>query len=122
MGQPPRPWFRLELIALDGQARELELVADTGSPFAVIVDTAVMDQFRLRAGPGAETNFGKIVGGFVRVRIPNTGMDSVVLGHAGNPVVNAVQASSPSFDGVAGLPLLRLVKYGGDADGFWVGD
>lgn len=77
-------------------------------------------QFRLHSGPGAETNFGKIVGGFLRVRMPDTALNEVVLGHAGDSVVQAVQASSLDFEGVAGLPLLRLLEYGGNADGFWV--
>jgi hypothetical protein len=121
-GNPPRPWIRLELIALDRSVRELQLVADTGSPFAVIVSTNIMDQFRVRSGPAVETNFGTIVGGFLHVRIPDTRLDVSVLGHAGDPVVQAVHASSPVFQGVAGLPLLRLLEYGGDADEFWIDD
>ena len=121
-GNPPRPWIRLQLIALDSGVRELQLVADTGSPFALIVGTNVMDQFRVRSGPAIETNFGTIVGGFLHVKIPDTRLDENVLGHAGDSVVHAVQASAPVFDGVAGLPLLRRLQYGGDADKFWIDD
>jgi hypothetical protein len=85
-GNPPRPWIRLDLINLDGNVRTLQLVADTGSPYALIISTKFMDQFRIRSGPAIETNFGTIVGGFVRVRIPETRVDVSVLGHAGDSV------------------------------------
>jgi hypothetical protein len=32
----------------------------------------------------------------------------------------AAEASSPDFGGLVGLPLLRLMEYGGDADWFWL--
>lgn len=79
-----------------------------------------MEQFRGSHGATAETNFRTIVGGFLHVRILGTEFDETLLGHAGDWVVQAVQASSASFEGVIGLPLLRRVEYGGDADQFWV--
>jgi hypothetical protein len=35
-------------------------------------------------------------------------------------VASSTQASSPEFQGLAGLPLLRLLEYGGDASSFWL--
>src|SRR5438876_5430406 len=43
-----------------------------------------------------------------------------LVGFASGPVTVAARASSPDFEGLAGLPLLRLMEYGGDADYFWV--
>jgi hypothetical protein len=57
-------------------------------------------------------------GGWVHLAMPELGVDQLVLGHASDAVVAAVQTSSPDFEGLAGLPFLRLVQYGGDADWF----
>lgn len=35
-GSPLRPWLRLRLCASDGSMEELELLADTGNPCAII--------------------------------------------------------------------------------------
>jgi hypothetical protein len=35
-------------------------------------------------------------------------------------VTDAIRASSQDFEGLVGLPLLRKLQYGGDADHFWV--
>jgi hypothetical protein len=44
-GSPPRPWVRLRLEAADGSLQEIELLADTGNPFALIIDQASMGSF-----------------------------------------------------------------------------
>jgi hypothetical protein len=54
------------------------------------------------------------------VVIPKISFDQQVLGYASDAVVSAAQASSPDFAGLLGLPLLRLMGYGGGADSFWV--
>ena len=45
-GTPPRPWVRIQLIAPDGTSRETDLLADTGSPCALIVSCSTMDGTR----------------------------------------------------------------------------
>jgi hypothetical protein len=52
--------------------------------------------------------------------MPELGLVQMVLGCASDAMVVASQASSPSFQGLAGLPFLRLVEYGGDANWFWL--
>ena len=75
-GAPPRPWMRVELIAPDGTSRLLEAVADTGNPLPLIVSSAVMAACRHLGGPGTGTNLGRLDGGFLGVRIPETGVDA----------------------------------------------
>jgi hypothetical protein len=51
--------------------------------------------------------------------MPDFGFDLDILGY-GNPQVSLVVASDhPSFQGLVGLPILRLAEYGGDAIEFW---
>ena len=119
-GTPPRPWMRVELIAPDGTSRLLEAVADTGNPLPLIVSSDVMAACCHLGGPGTETNFGRLEGGFLRVRIPETGVDAMMLGYASDQVTATIRDSSQDFEVLVGLPLLRRLEYGGDADHFWV--
>ena len=52
--------------------------------------------------------------------MPELGLAQQIVGYASDAVVKAVKASSPDFAGLAGLPFLRLLEFGGDADGFWL--
>jgi hypothetical protein len=54
------------------------------------------------------------------VRIPELALDEHVMGYASDAVLAGARASSPDFEGLAGLPLLRLTQYGGDRDWFWL--
>ena len=119
-GTPPRPWIRLELITPDGETRVLEAVADTGNPLPLIVSSALMFDCCHLGGPGTETNFGRLDGGFLRVRIPETGVDAMIFSYASDQVTDAIQDSSPDFEGLVGLPLLWRLEFGGNADHFWV--
>ena len=119
-GIPPRPWVRVRLIAPDGTTHEVELLADTGNPCAIIIGEALMATLKQRAAPDIRSNFGLLQGGWLRLTMPELGMDQDVIGFASDAVVSATKASSPDFEGLAGLPLLRLLEYGGDADCFWI--
>jgi hypothetical protein len=61
-----------------------------------------------------------LVGGWLRVVIPEITFDQQVLGYGSDAVVAAAKASSADFRGVLGLPLLRLMQFGGDGGSFWV--
>lgn len=119
-GNPPRPWVRLVLCGADGATRELSLLADTGNPCALIVGLEVLGQFNLGLAPGMSTNFGPLEGGWLRVQIPDLDFDESVLAYGSDAVVQAAAASHRDFAGLAGLPLLRMVEYGGDHDVFWL--
>jgi hypothetical protein len=98
----------------------LQLLADTGNPCAVILGEAAMKDLKRRAAPDLGSNFGALEGGWIRIVMPELRLDQEIIGYASNEVMIAAQASSPEFQGLAGLPLLRLLEYGGDAEFFWI--
>lgn len=119
-GLPLRACVRLHLVAKGGAAHELEFLADTGNPFSVIIGAGRMRQFKRRKGPAVNTNFGMLTGGWVQVTIPELGFERRILAYASDQVVTTAKASCSDFEGLVGLPLLRMVEYGGDADWFWL--
>ena len=119
-GSPPRPWIRLRFAAADGSTHECELLADTGNPCAVVIGMALMLKLIRRSAPDVQSNFGVPQGGWIHLRMPELGLDQEVRSFASDAVASAAKKSSPAFEGLAGLPLLRLLEYGGDADCFWV--
>jgi hypothetical protein len=119
-GWPARAWLRVELIATDGRVRELELLVDTGNPCAIIMDATTMQSLRWRESVSTDSNFGPLEGGWLRIAIPELGFDVKTLGYANDSVVKVVKRSDPGFGGLVGLPLLRMLEYGGDGGWFWV--
>lgn len=119
-GEPARAWVRLQLISVDGRVHELEFLVDTGNPCAIIIDSATMRSLRWRESIITDSNFGPLEGGWLRIAMPELAFDVRTLGYANDSVVNAVQRSDPEFAGLVGLPLLRMVEYGGDGGWFWV--
>jgi len=119
-GEPARAWLRLQLISVDDGVRELEFLVDTGNPCAIIVDTATMQSLRWRESITTDSNFGPLEGGWLRIAIPELAFDEKTLGYANDSVVNVVKRSDPGFAGLVGLPLLRMLEYGGDAGRFWI--
>ena len=61
-----------------------------------------------------------LAGGWLRVVVPDLHFDEKIPAYSGNNEVKAAKASSPDFDGLAGLPLLRKFEYGGNSDRFWL--
>ena len=119
-GFPERPWIRVRLATRDGTFLELPLLADTGNPCALIISDAHMDLVRISGSPSMSTNFGILRGGLVRLAMPAIGLSQKVLGYASEAVCKIAKSSHADFEGLAGLPLLRMVRYGGDADYFWI--
>jgi hypothetical protein len=115
-----RCWLSVELIDVAGDSQIMQFLADTGSPTPVIIGTADMMLFMHRGASDRSSNFGNLAGSWLRVAIPEVGVDCLVLGYASDHVVSLVTDSSEDFDGLIGLPLLRLAEYGGDADSFWI--
>lgn len=109
-GSPPRPWVRVLLVARDGGNYEVQLLADTGNPCAIIISQALMASLKLRAAPDLTTNFGLLQAGWLRVIVPELRLDEKMVGYASDTVVAAAMSSSTDFEGLAGLPFLRLVE------------
>jgi hypothetical protein len=110
----------VRLAAPDGTTLEIELLADTGNPCAIIITQALLGRLTWRSASDVQSNFGLLEGGWLHLTVPELRLDQDVVGYANDAVVAASKASSPDFEGLAGLPFLRLVEYGGDADWFWL--
>jgi hypothetical protein len=119
-GFPARPWVRLRLTALDSAEHALELLADTANPCALIICRPAMAILKLRTAPDITSNFGLLEGGWLHIYMPELGLDLDVKGYASDAVVTGALASSPDFQGLVGLPFLRLLEYGGDINRFWL--
>lgn len=119
-GTSPRCWIRLRFAASDGSLHERELVADTGSPCAVILGSTDLALLLRSAAAGMNSNFGPLTGAWLELSMPELGLITPVVGYGSDQVLQAVQRDSVDFAGVAGLPLLRMVEYGGGATSFWV--
>ena len=52
--------------------------------------------------------------------MPELGLVQPIHGYGSDSVAQAVKRDSSDFSGLVGLPLLRLMDYGGDAHGFWL--
>jgi hypothetical protein len=119
-GVPPRPWVRVRFAAPGGSTIELDLLADTGNPFAVIVSQQDMAVLKAGDAPDANSNLGLLQGGWLQPDMPELALVQPVVGYASDPVVAGAAASHADFAGLAGLPLLGLAEYGGDGNWFWL--
>jgi hypothetical protein len=69
---------------------------------------------------GIKTNFGNLDSGWLRLQIPEIEFDGEVVGYSGDSVTAAARNSHSSFEALVGLPLLRMMKYGGNSRAFWI--
>jgi hypothetical protein len=119
-GSPARAFVRVQLISPDDEAHELEVLVDTGNLCSLIISVVQLNKLCWRQSPTAESNFGTLEGGWLRLVVPELGFDQKIVGYANDAVVNVVRRSDPGFGGLVGLPLLRLMEYGGNAETFWI--
>ena len=120
LGSPPRAWITLRLATPAGKTRAWKLVADTGNPFAFVISKEAMHEYSFGAATHVQTNFGVLEGAWFRLSMAEFGLDVLALGYASEAVVSSVKTSHLDFEGLAGLPLLRLLEYGGDSEDFWI--
>lgn len=119
-GHPLRSWIRICLTSRDGYTNEVQLLADTGNPCAIIIGRQLMKRMQQRTSADTESNFGLLEGGWLHLTVPELGLNQFLEGFASDAVVAAAKASSPDFEGLVGLPFLRLTEYGGNASDFWI--
>ena len=118
-GAAPRAWLRLRFLDPNDSPLELTLIADTGCPYAVILDAVLLSQLTRLAAHPIVSNFGPMTSGWVRLSMPDFGIERDIL-CCGSPTIGAaVAADDPSFQGLVGLPVLQLAEYGGNAAEFW---
>jgi hypothetical protein len=119
-GTTPRCWVRLRFLAADGSLHERELLADTGSPCAVILGSDDFALLMRARADGVNSNFGRLSGGWLELADAELGLTAYMLGFSSDRVLTAVQADNSNFAGLVGLPLLRKLEYGGDSEAFWI--
>ena len=119
-GISPRCWVRFRFAAPDGTLHEYELLADTGSPCAVILGQAEFNKLFHASATSINSNFGTLNGGWLILEMPELGLSAQVLGYGSDHVRQTVQKDSPDFAGLVGLPVLRMTEYGGDSTSFWL--
>lgn len=119
-GDPPRAWITVRLATPDGTTREWRLIADIGSPAAIIIGTDYLADFSFGEGTDAQTNFGFLEAAWFHVSMPELGLDGLILGYGSENVLDSARADHPEFEGLAGLPLLRQFEYGGNDQAFWI--
>jgi hypothetical protein len=107
-------------LARDGRRQAVDLVVDTGNPCEVIIDSATLIAMEWLEARDSSSNFGLIHGGWLRLTIPEIGFDAKFIGYANDKVVEIAKRSDRRFGGLIGLPLLRMMEYGGDRGHFWV--
>jgi hypothetical protein len=110
----------LRFRAPDGTTEEVNVLADTGNPLAVLLGPVLMTRLSYRPAPNVETNFGILRGDWVWLEMPELNLSVWTVAYGNEAILQFVQDSSPDFAGLARLPFLRLTEYGGDADTFWV--
>lgn len=71
-GNPLRPRIRLTHVAADGTTQEIEALADTGNPCALIGGSQVLRDCNLGVAPGMSTNFGPLDGGWLSSNLGGT--------------------------------------------------
>ena len=99
---------------------KIDLLVDTGNPYEVIIDAATMQAMQWHAADQSESNFGIAEGGWLQIAIADIGFDTFIVGYANDRIVGIVKRPDWGFDGLIGLPLLRMLEYGGDRGFFWV--
>lgn len=120
LGDLPRPYVSVTLRGKRGSVIELELVADTGSPYALVIGTDVIREFHFREAADVFGNFGWLEGGWMKLSIPGVEWTGQCIAYGSDAVVESTRKSSSRFDGLFGLPLLRKFEYGGNASWFWL--
>ena len=98
----------------------MEMMADTGSPCAIIISASMMQRFKHPKADNVYSNFGELDGGWLRIVIAEVGLNQRVVGYGSDVAVEAAERSDLDFAGLVGLPLLRLLEYGGTAEEFWI--
>jgi hypothetical protein len=110
----------IRLATPGGDTRDWKLIADIGSPFAIVIGVEHLPDFSFGAGTHLNSNFGFLESAWLHLAMPEFELDSLILGYGSNEVLDSARADHPDFEGLAGLPLLRLLEYGGNADEFWI--
>jgi len=115
-----RPWLRLGFKDVEGSVHELKVVADTGSVAGIILRPDWFLKLFHEKAQTRESNFGALISGWLRLYQPDLGLVEFIRGYGSEKAATIVANSDPDFVGLVGLPVLRLMEYGGNYDSFWI--
>lgn len=118
-GTGPRAWIRVTFPAPNGSSVDAELIADTGCPHAIVVGLSLFNRLQLIPEQDVASNFGALRAGWIRLSVPAAGIDTLVVGYGSDAVLAIAKQDHADFEGLVGLPVLRMAEYGGDANSFW---
>jgi hypothetical protein len=119
-GSPPRAWICFRLATQDGATRDFKRVVDTACPVSFIIAPDDAPEFTFGIATSVVSNFGHLQGEWFLLAMPEMGLNALMVGYASQEAVDAVRSDHPDFAGLAGLPLLRLLEFGGNQSEFWV--
>jgi hypothetical protein len=115
-----QPWLRLGFKDVDGIIHEVKLIADTGSAGGIILKPDWFLKLHHEKAESRKSNFGTMVSGWLRLYQPDLGLVEFVRGYGSEKTAATAANSDPEFVGLVGLPVLRLMNYGGNYDSFWI--
>ena len=115
-----RSWLQLGFKDVEGIVHNLKLVADTGSAGGIILRPDWFLKLRHERTEIRDSNFGPMVSGWLRLYQPDIELVEFVRGYGSEKAAAIAAKSDLEFMGVVGLPVLRLMEYGGDYDSFWI--
>ena len=118
-GDTIRPVLSLTFLDPFGTRHTIDLLADTGCPYDLILNPVWFDKLVFTDRADVENNFGVMKAGWLRLYMPEMGLVEVVNGYGSPGVGEALAAELPNLAGLVGLPILRLGQYGGNASEFW---
>jgi hypothetical protein len=104
---------------LDGTVHPLDLVVDTASADAFVLRMSVFEQLMWSPNRSTATTWGFMLGGWLRLYMPASGLVELIAGYGNNMLAAGVAAEDPQFMGLVGMPFLRLGEFGGNADALW---
>jgi hypothetical protein len=110
----------LRLTTPSGESRDFRLVVDTACPVSFILAPDDIPEFSFGGTAPVNTNFGVLQGEWFLFAMPELGLDALMVGYASQDAADTVRLDHSDFAGIAGLPLLRLLEYGGNQSEFWV--
>ena len=119
IGSPPRPLLRFTFSDGIGTTHDLQLLADTGSPYPFILHPTWFDRLVQTRLHRLESNFGRMECGWLHLFMPEWGLVELMKGYGNRRIGEALAEENPNIAGLVGLPFLCLGEYGGNATDFW---
>jgi hypothetical protein len=104
----------------NGDARDWKLIADIGCPVPLVIGVDDLPDCSFSAGANVQSNCGFLESAWLHLAMAEFGLDFLILGYSSEEVLDSARTDHPDIGGLVGLPFLRLLEYGGNANEFWI--